>query len=103
MPLYQLSGIGTQVIKSSVAKATPVTVGIAAVQIALPDTNRLGLTIQNTSDRTMYIGFDNTVTLTSYAIAIEKGLAYEFPVAYQGALFAICTNASKTVTVIEFS
>ncbi len=101
MAIYPLSGNPNPVASSG--KNTVVSVLATVTTLVASDPSRLGMTLQNLGNKTVYVGFTNAVTATSYAIAIPALQAYEFPTVFTGALWAISASGTQSVNVIEMS
>lgn len=91
---------------SATGTITAVAVGTTAVQVLAANANRKGFSIQNTSNRTLYLGIANTVSATAnfFAIIPANGL-YEWSMdsVYTGAVFAIANLASGSAQAFEIS
>lgn len=101
MALYNLSG-NSQVVSTS-GKNTLVNVLVTATALVAANPSRNALTLQNLGNKTVYVGFDNTVSESNYAIAINPSLAYEFSIPFKGALWAISSAATQSINVVELS
>jgi hypothetical protein len=105
MPLYPLNITAPLSLPPQSGKNTIVALATAStvIQVVQPDPSRLGLTIQNLGNRTVYLGFSNAVSVANYAIALAPGQAYEFPNSYSGGVWGISERASQSVNVVEMS
>ena len=66
--------------------------------------NRRGLTIFNNSNQTIYIDTVNTVSTTSYSVALKAGKYFEAPAPiYTGAYYAVVAIASTAINIREYS
>ena len=107
MALYT-SGIPSNIdsIPSATATIAAVAIGTTAVQVLAANANRKGFSIQNTSNRTLYLGIANTVSATAnfFAIIPANGL-YEWSMksVYTGAVFAISNLANGSAQALEIS
>jgi hypothetical protein len=98
MPLFSESDITPQ--STAVTTSTASVTTTAAVLIA-SNPNRKGLTIKNTGNKTMYIGFTSSVSSNNAFMAITNGATYEFPLLYTGDIYAI-GGAATTALITEF-
>lgn len=103
MALFSLSNTTNPVSTTGKNTLVPLPTANTVVPLVTADATRLGMTLQNLGSRTVFVGFANTVSTSSYAIAIAAGQAYEFPVAYTGVLFAVSATASQSINVVEMS
>lgn len=83
---------------ASAALSGPVGVTGAAVQILAADTGRKGHTLTNTGAKTVYLGFDGTVTSANgIPLASGASISLDLPgVAYTGAIWGICAAADTS-------
>jgi hypothetical protein len=91
---------------SAAPTITAATIGTTAVQILAANANRKGFVIQNTSNRTLYLGVTNAVTATTnFFTSIPANGLYEWTLqtVYTGALFAIANGAAGSAQVLELS
>ena len=80
------------------------TIGLASGQLLAANSNRKGFTIRNTSSRIIYLGINNTVSITgNYFASIPVNGLYEWSLAsiYTGAIFAVSNQAGATAQVFE--
>lgn len=74
--------------------------------LAAANTNRKGLTIFNTLNQTVFVDSVNTVSATSYMVAVPPGAYYELPASdllYTGVLHGFIASGTGSVQVREFS
>ncbi|AKG21269.1 hypothetical protein [Calothrix sp. 336/3] len=75
----------------------------ASVLVA-SNSNRKGLTFFNSSDKTIYVDFSNSVTTSDYAFKLAPDAYYEMPQPiYTGAFHAILSTGTASIEVREFS
>jgi len=89
---------------SSVTVVTQKNVTATATSLLTANANRTGLTLYNTGNKTLYVGYDPTVSTASASIVIPAGSIWEFssPV-YTGPVFGIMpATQTATVSVTEF-
>jgi hypothetical protein len=81
------------------------TVPYSVADVALVDANpeRKLVTIQNTSNRVLYIDFDGAVTTTDFAFSIVANGIYEMPIGFTGEIRGIwASGGSGTCKINEF-
>jgi hypothetical protein len=84
--------------------AVPSTKSILANEntLLLDSYNRLGATLFNGSNETIFVGYSATVDNTNYSIRLSPGKGYEFPLPmYSGKIYGYSVNVS-TVQITEF-
>jgi hypothetical protein len=101
MPLYSIPLSGQPPSTSGRQATVSLPTANTVVPLVTADVDRDALILQNIGSRTVFIGFSNTVSTTSYAFSIASGQAYEFPTAYTGALWAVSGTASQSINVVE--
>ncbi len=87
----------------STATITSTTVATTSVQIAAANTNRHGLIIFNNKASPVFVNYGPNATTTGSSITIDNNLVYTHQAwgMYTGALTAIRTSGTGTVTVTE--
>lgn len=91
---------------SPIATATTSTTipAVTTSIVLLPaNANRLGATIYNDSNGRLYIDFDDSVTVTNYAIKINPGDGYELPYNYVGPISGVWSGTNGNAQIREFT
>lgn len=75
-----------------------------ASTLVASNSNRKGLTLFNSSDKTIFVDYSNAVTASDYAFKLEPNAYYEMPrPIYTGVLHAILATGTASIEVREFS
>jgi len=88
--IYRLQ-VETKEIRSSTATVTSVAKSSVSVLILAANPNRLGATIYNDSEKSMYLKFGTGATTSSFTVRIGENAYYEIPFGYAGVLHAVGT------------
>ena len=82
---------GRQVVtrKASTAAVTSVAKSATSVQILAANADRLGASIHNDSNRSMYLKLGTAATSTSFTVKLDRDFHYEVPFGYTGVLHAV--------------
>jgi hypothetical protein len=99
MPLFNVGN------PSSASATTKKVVNYSVTEVVLVDASpdRKMVSIQNSSNRILYIDFDGAVTTTDFGIPIPANAIYEQPVGFTGEIRGIwATGGSGSARIIEY-
>jgi hypothetical protein len=99
MPFYNAGNPGG----ASVSVTTTIAASTTAVVISPANPDRKMYAITNNSAKSLFLDFDNEVTLTAYAYEVKPGVVYEMPVPFLGDVRGIwAAGATGSCKVVEF-
>lgn len=76
-------------IPASTSAITPVAAANATTTVLAANANRLGATVYNNADKTMYLALASGATNTNFTVALDaNGAYYEVPFSYVGIITA---------------
>jgi hypothetical protein len=82
---------------------TTVAASTTMVTIAQANPDRKMLSILNSSNRSLYLDFDNDVQTNAFAVEVKTNVFYEMPVGFAGEVKGIwAATATGSCKVIEF-
>jgi hypothetical protein len=88
---------------ASISVTTQVPASTTAVVISAANPDRKMYSITNQSAKSLFLDFDNEVTLTAYAYEVKPGVVYEMPVPFLGDVRGIwAAGATGQCKVVEF-
>jgi hypothetical protein len=99
MPLSSLSNL------SGSSGTNQAIVGASTNQVVISAANaeRKGLQITNKSAKSLFLDFDNEVTVVDYAVEVKANTLYEMPVSFLGDVRGIwAAGATGSCKVVEF-
>ncbi len=75
-----------------------------AASIITANSNRKGLTIFNSGNNSVFVGYANTVSASSYAFELPSKAYYEMPASplYTGGIWGITASGASQLEVVEF-
>lgn len=92
--------VNANINSKTLVKDSKVTVGLTAVALpAVPVANRMSVTVQNNSNKPMYLGASGVTVATG--IKLSPGSVWEEN--FQGAIYAISDTAGLEARVLEFA
>jgi hypothetical protein len=88
---------------ASISVTTQVPASTTAVVISAANPDRKMYSITNQSAKSLFLDFDNEVTLTAFAYEVKPGVVYEMPVPFLGDVRGIwAAGATGNCKVVEF-
>lgn len=75
--------------KAASSSITPISASASNTQLLAANASRLGASIYNGADQTMYVALGNTLTTESYSVKVAVDQYYEVPFGYTGVLYAV--------------
>lgn len=100
------SGGGSSEVISTTATLTEVTATATSALLLGINSTRKGYTIYNSGSNPVFIGYQNTVSLSSHAFQLPAKALYEMPASpiYTGDVYGICASGiTSTLEIVEFS
>jgi hypothetical protein len=89
--------------RSSTTSVSSVAASASSVALLASNTNRLGATIYNDSNQTLYVQLGATASTTSFVVKMNKDDYYEIPFNYTGVINGIWSSASGSARIVELS
>ncbi|MEH1838136.1 MAG: hypothetical protein V7L20_05110 [Nostoc sp.] len=103
MGLYNPASVTVATPSSSTSTPTTVAAATTSNTILAANTNRIGMTIWNSSTANLYIEFGASASTSAYLAKISAGGYYELPFRYTGVISGIWDAANGSAFVRELT
>lgn len=103
MPLTKSVMVTVNYQKSNIATSSSIAASVTSVSLLAANANRVGATIYNRSNSSMFLKFGVAASATNFTVKVDSGDYYELPNGFTGALFGIWEAANGSCNIEELS